>query len=268
MPFDLPPLPYARDALEPFVSAQTLTFHHGEHHRTYVETLNKLIAGTPYAALSLDEIIQGAADKESDRKIFNNAAQAWNHAFFWNCMKPQGGGAPEGELARRIAADFGSLQSFCDEFKKAAVGQFGSGWAWLVLDAGTLKVLSTHDAMTPVVQGQTPLLTCDVWEHAYYLDYQNRRADFVQAFLHNLVNWRFAAEQLALQGEGSSTGARDYDKAAAGFAKSGKVERQAKAAKAALEGPEGEELQKAEAAGKRHAAGEDRLLNQRRTGSR
>ena len=196
MAFELPPLPYSRDALEPFISAQTLTFHHGEHHRTYVETLNKLIAGSPYEKLALVEIIQRAADKESDRKIFNNAAQAWNHTFFWSCMKPHGGDAPDGELGRRIDADFGGLQPFCDAFKQAATGQFGSGWAWLVLDGSTLKVTKTPNADLPMVHNQKAILTMDVWEHAYYLDYQNKRPDYISTFLDKLVNWDFAAKNL------------------------------------------------------------------------
>lgn len=264
MPHELPPLPYARDALEPFMSAQTLAHHHGEHHRKYVDTLNQLVAGTRFESMSLSEIIQQTADDSANRKIFNNAAQAWNHAFFWNCMKPHGGGAvPKGPLSHRIEADFGDFEAFAKAFKDEATGHFGSGWAWLVLDAGKLRVVSTHDAGNPLVNGQLPLLTCDLWEHAYYLDYQHRRADFVSAFLNHLVRWEFVAEQLALQGEGSATAARAYDEAVSKHAQSGDVRQQAEAAKRAVEGPEGQSLREAEQIGRSHAAEEDRLLKQR-----
>jgi Fe-Mn family superoxide dismutase len=264
MAHELPPLPYARDALEPFMSAQTLAHHHGEHHRKYVETLNKLIAGTKFESMSLGEIIQRSADEKDHRKIFNNAAQHWNHTFFWNCMKPHGGGAAsKGALASRIEADFGSFETFAKAFKDEAVGHFGSGWVWLVADAGKLKVVSTHDGDNPIVHGQHPLLTCDLWEHAYYLDYQHRRADFVAAFLGHLVRWEFATEQLAMQGEGNATAARVYDDAAAKHAVSGDARQQAEAARRAVEGPEGESLREAEQVGRSHAAEEDRLLKKR-----
>jgi Fe-Mn family superoxide dismutase len=162
-----------------------------------VTALNDLVKGTPLAAKSLEAIIKETAKDDAKSSIFNDAAQTWNHTFFWNSMKPNGGGAPTGVLAQRIDRDFGSLAKFKEQFKQAAVGEFGSGWAWLVLDKNELKVTKTSNAMTPVALGQTAILTCDVWEHAYYLDYQNRRPDFVQAFLDHLVNWEFAAKNLA-----------------------------------------------------------------------
>jgi len=197
MTFELPPLPYGKSALEPHMSAKTLDFHHDKHHRAYVTALNDLVKGTPLAAKSLEAIIKETAKDDAKSSIFNDAAQTWNHTFFWNSMKPNGGGAPTGVLAQRIDRDFGSLAKFKEQFKQAAVGEFGSGWAWLVLDKNELKVTKTSNAMTPVALGQTAILTCDVWEHAYYLDYQNRRPDFVQAFLDHLVNWEFAAKNLA-----------------------------------------------------------------------
>ena len=196
MAFELAPLPYAEDALEPVISARTMQFHHGKHHKRYVDTLNELIAGTPLEKADLTEIIQEAAKDKEKQKIFNNAGQVWNHDFFWKCMKPGGGGAPTGDLARRIDQDFGGFDQFKREFAAAANNHFGSGWAWLVLDNGKLKAISTPNAVPPMVQGQKALLTCDVWEHAYYLDYQNRRPDFVQAFLDKLVNWDFVAQQM------------------------------------------------------------------------
>lgn len=197
MPFSLPDLPYSADALEPHMSANTFSFHHGKHHNTYVVKLNEMIEGTDLADKSLEEIIQATAGVADKAGIFNNAAQVWNHTFFWNSMKPNGGGAPSGDLAAKIDADFGSLENFKKEFTAAGIGQFGSGWAWLVSDAGKLKIVKTPNAETPLTQGVTPLLTCDVWEHAYYLDYQNKRPDFLAAFLDNLVNWDFAAANLA-----------------------------------------------------------------------
>jgi Fe-Mn family superoxide dismutase len=195
MPFELPALPFEKDALAPYISAQTFDFHHGKHHKAYVDNANKLIDGTPHAEKSLEELIV-AAWEEKNAGLFNNAAQIWNHTFFWNSLKPGGGGAPTGELADRINSAFGSLDGFKDEFKKAATTQFGSGWAWLVLDNGDLKVTKTPNAETPIIHGQTALVTCDVWEHAYYLDFQNRRPDFVQAFLDHLINWDFVAANL------------------------------------------------------------------------
>ena len=193
----LPELPYAKDALAPHISAETIDFHYGKHHKTYVDNLNKLIAGTALESKSLEEIIMASAGDSSKVGLFNNAAQVWNHSFFWNCMRAGGGGRPKGDLAARIDSTFGSYEKFAEQFKAAAVGRFGSGWAWLVLDGGALKITSTANAETPMASKQTPLLTVDVWEHAYYLDYQNRRPDFVQAFLDHLVNWDFVAANLA-----------------------------------------------------------------------
>lgn len=198
MAFELPLLPYSETGLEPYISAETLRFHHGKHHETYVTTLNDLVKGGPFASKSLEEIIRLTANEKDGSKIaiFNNAAQSWNHAFFWQSMKPNGGGAPGGELAQRIETDFGGLDKFKEQFVSAAVSQFGSGWAWLVADKNELKVVKTGNAMTPIAQGQKPLLACDVWEHAYYLDYQNRRPDFVRAVVDRLFNWDFAAANL------------------------------------------------------------------------
>ena len=189
MSFELENLPYAKNALEPYISEKTLEFHYGKHHRTYVENLNKLIAGTKFENMSLEEIIKETAGKTEYTGIFNNAAQAWNHAFFWKCMK-QGGGKAQGEMVARNEKDFGSYEKFHDEFKNAAVTQFGSGWAWLVEKDGKLAVMKTSNADTPLAYGLKALLTVDVWEHAYYLDYQNRRADFVEAFLTHLANYQ------------------------------------------------------------------------------
>ncbi len=189
MTFQLPQLPYAANALEPHISQRTMEFHHDKHHASYVAKLNDLVEGKQYAKLELEEIILKSAKKREDRAIFNNAAQAWNHAFFWNGMIPAGGGEPAGEIATRLRDDFGSYEGLRQAFVDTAAGQFGSGWAWLVLDGSKLAVTSTSDAMNPLVTGQVPLLTCDVWEHAYYLDYQNRRKPFVEAFFDNLVNW-------------------------------------------------------------------------------
>lgn len=195
MPFTLPDLPYAKDALEPHISARTLEFHHGKHHQAYVNKTNELVQGKPLASQPLEEVIKAAA-KDNNAALFNNSAQVWNHTFFWNSMKRGGGGKPAGELAKKIDADFGSYDAFKAAFKEAATTQFGSGWAWLVLDSGKLKVVKTGNADLPLVHGQKALLTLDVWEHAYYLDYQNRRPDFVTAYLDNLVNWEFAAQNL------------------------------------------------------------------------
>lgn len=196
MAFELSPLPYPKDALEPHMSAKTLDFHHGKHHQTYVTTLNKLIEGTALANLSLEEIIKRTAKDDAKTPVFNNAAQTWNHTFFWHSMKPKGGGKPSDQVVARIDQAFGGFDKFHEEFSKAATGQFGSGWAWLILDGGKLKVTKTANADTPIAHNQTPLLTCDVWEHAYYLDYQNRRPDFVRTFLDNLVNWEFVGQNL------------------------------------------------------------------------
>ena len=197
MAFELPALPWAADALEPHYSANTLSFHHGKHHNAYVTKLNGMLEGKPLAGKSLEQIIKATVAVPAMGGVFNNAAQVWNHTFFWNCMKPGGGGKPAGALADKIAADFGSFDAFADAFKAEAAGRFGSGWAWLVLDGGKLKVTSTANADTPLAYGQTPLLTIDVWEHAYYLHYQNRRPAFIQAFLDKLVNWDFVAANLA-----------------------------------------------------------------------
>ncbi len=197
MPFTLPDLPYAQNALEPYISANTMSFHHGKHHNAYVVNLNNLTKDTDMATLSLEEVIKKSAGDASKAGIFNNAAQVWNHTFFWNSMKPQGGGKPTGAIAQKIEKDFGSYDAFKEAFKQAAATQFGSGWAWLVLDKGTLKVTKTGNAELPMTAGQTAILTLDVWEHAYYLDYQNRRPDFISTFLDNLVNWDFANANLA-----------------------------------------------------------------------
>jgi len=196
MTHTLPDLPYGIDALEPYISAQTLGFHHGKHHQAYVTNLNTLTQNTELSNKSLEEIIQATAGNAEKAGIFNNAAQVWNHTFFWNCMKPQGGGQPRGELKERIDATFGSCQAFAAEFKQAAVTQFGSGWVWLVLEKGNLRIMKTANADLPMAHGATALLTCDVWEHAYYLDYQNRRPDYVDTFLAHLVNWDFATSCL------------------------------------------------------------------------
>jgi Fe-Mn family superoxide dismutase len=196
MPIELPSLPYAVDALEPHVSRTTLEIHHGRHHRAYVEKTQSLVAGTPLAAASLEEIIAKTAGKKAKTALFNNAAQAWNHTFYWSSLSPRGGGAPSGELAQLIDRDFASHAAFVDAFKAAAIGQFGSGWAWLVLDGGRLAIAATSNADTPLARDQVPLLTVDVWEHAYYLDYQNRRADYVTTFLDKLANWEFASRNL------------------------------------------------------------------------
>jgi superoxide dismutase, Fe-Mn family len=196
MAFELPPLPYAATALQPHVSEQTLNFHHGKHHRTYVDTLNKLTQDSPKAKLSLEALIMEVAKDAKQAALFNNAGQHWNHSFFWRCMKPQGGGKPSGSVAAAIDQSFGDLDRFKQQFKEAAVTQFGSGWAWLVLDAGTLKVVKTGNADTPLTKGLVPLLTIDVWEHAYYIDYQNKRDAYVNAVLDKIVNWGFAAENL------------------------------------------------------------------------
>ncbi len=179
------------------MSAKTLEFHYGKHHRAYVTNLDSLVGTTPLAAKSLESIIRETAKDTSKADIFNNAAQVWNHTCFWNSMKPAGGGAPVGDLASRIDRDFESFEKFKELFQQAAVGQFGSGWAWLVADKRDLKIVKTANAMTLIVQGQVSLLACDIWEHAYFLDYQNRRPDFVRAFLDHLVNWDFAAKNLA-----------------------------------------------------------------------
>lgn len=189
-------LPYSIDALEPHVSAQTLQYHYGKHHRGYVDKLNVAIAGTELDDQSLEQIVQ-QAHATSNQAVFNNAAQVWNHAFLWNSMSPDGGGEAEGKLAEAIDKRYGSLQEFCDQFRAAALGQFGSGWAWLVRTESGLDIVTTGNADTPLTHDVTPLLTLDVWEHAYYLDYQNQRDAYVDAFLNNLINWEFAAKNFA-----------------------------------------------------------------------
>jgi Fe-Mn family superoxide dismutase len=191
--FVLPELPYEENALEPVISARTLSFHHGKHHAGYVTKLNQLVEGSIYAGRPLDEVVKKSAEGPAAKMVFNNAAQAWNHDFYWRSMRPRGGGTPGGPLRDAIGRDFGGVSEFRAAFAKAAAGEFGSGWAWLVADkGGTLKIAATDDADTPIARGEMPLLTIDVWEHAYYLDYQNRRPDYIAAWLDNLINWEFA----------------------------------------------------------------------------
>ena len=196
-PLILPPLPYAENALEPVISAKTLSFHHGKHHKGYVDTTNKLIVGTELADLPLEQIVTSTAGKPERATIFNNAAQAWNHTFYWQCLRAKGGGEPPAALKRKMEEAFGSVDACKKEIAAAAVAEFGSGWAWLVLEGAKLKVLKTANAETPITQGSKPLFTLDVWEHAYYLDYQNRRADHVSAVIDKLANWEFAAQNLS-----------------------------------------------------------------------
>jgi superoxide dismutase, Fe-Mn family len=195
-PVTLPPLPYEQSALQPVISANTLGFHHGKHHKTYVDTLNKLIAGTEFADMPLEKIVRATANQPDHTEIFNNAGQAWNHNFYWRCMRPSGGGEPPAVLKRLMESSFGSVDACKKELSKAAVGQFGSGWAWLAQDGEKLKIIKTGNANSPLTLGSKPLLTIDVWEHAYYLDYQNRRVDYVNALIDKLANWNFAAENL------------------------------------------------------------------------
>jgi superoxide dismutase, Fe-Mn family len=191
MAFTLPELPYAKDALAPHLTAETLEFHHGKHHNAYVVNLNKLLDGKPEASKSLEEVIMS-----SEGGVFNNAAQIWNHTFYWNSMKPNGGGEPTGDIKAAIDRDFGSFAKFKEEFAAAATTQFGSGWAWLVLDKGKLAITKTGNADLPMKHGQTAILTIDVWEHAYYIDYRNLRPKYIETFLSSLVNWDFANENL------------------------------------------------------------------------
>lgn len=184
-------LPYDKAALEPYISAKTLEFHYGKHHAGYVEKLNGLVKGTPLAEETLESIIKKTAKDASQSAIFNNAAQVWNHSFYWQCMKKGGGGIPSGAIADKIKADLGGYDKFLEEFKKAGLGQFGSGWAWLVVKDGKLAIMKTANADTPIAHGIKPLLTIDVWEHAYYLDYQNKRADYLTVFVKNVLNWEF-----------------------------------------------------------------------------
>jgi Fe-Mn family superoxide dismutase len=195
--FTLPPLPYPENALAPVISANTLSFHYGKHHKAYLDNLNKLIAGTEYEAATLEKIITDTAGKADKTPIFNNAAQTWNHTFYWNGLKPNGGGKPAGRIAQMIESDLGGYEQFKKDFAQAGVTQFGSGWAWLVAEGGKLKLVKTGNADNPLTKGQVPLLTLDVWEHAYYLDYQNRRPDHLSAAIDQLLNWDFANENLA-----------------------------------------------------------------------
>jgi Fe-Mn family superoxide dismutase len=195
MAFTLPTLPYEKNALEPHLSAETLEYHYGKHHKAYVDNLNKLIDGKPEASKSLEELIVS-----SEGGVFNNAAQIWNHTFYWNSMKPNGGGLPTGDLLAAIERDFGSLDNFNKQFSEAGATQFGSGWAWLVLDKGKLAVTKTSNADLPLKHGQKALLTMDVWEHAYYVDYRNMRPKYIETFLKSLVNWDFALDNLKKAG--------------------------------------------------------------------
>ena len=195
-PLTLPPLPYADNALAPIISANTLGFHYGKHHLGYVNNLNKLITGTEYADLPLEKLIRSVAGQADKSAIFNNAAQIWNHTFYWNSLKPQGGGDPPAALKQMMEASFGSVDACKKELVAASLSQFGSGWSWLVAEQGKLKVIKTSNADTPLTTAQKPLLTIDVWEHAYYLDYQNRRADYVNALIDKLINWEFALQNL------------------------------------------------------------------------
>src|SRR5262245_13694201 len=192
-PFSLPPLPYDEGALEPVISRRTMGFHYGHHHANYVKKLNELVAGGPLADQKLDDIVKSAYLDASKKKIFNNAAQAWNHTFFWACLSPKGG-QPEGQLAKALERDLGGYDKFKDEFVKAGVEQFGSGWVWLVSNKGKLAIESTPDAVTPMAQGKSCILTIDLWEHAYYLDYQDKRADFLKRVSEKLLNWDFARQ--------------------------------------------------------------------------
>jgi Fe-Mn family superoxide dismutase len=192
----LPPLPYADNSLDPVISANTISFHYGKHHKGYVDNLNKLIAGTEFADMPLEKIITETTGKADKTAIFNNAAQTWNHTFYWRSLRPKGGGEPPAVLKQKIEASFGTLDVCKKELATAAMAQFGSGWVWLVLDSNKLKVVKTANADLPLTKGIKPLLTIDVWEHAYYLDYQNRRADYVNAVLDKLINWGFAADNL------------------------------------------------------------------------
>ena len=196
MTISLPDLPYGKNDLAPHISENTLNFHYGKHHNAYVDNLNKLIEGTDLAEKSLEDIILKAANDPQSVGIFNNAAQVWNHTFFWKSMTPGGGGTPSGKIAEMLQADLGGYEHFAEQFKTAGLTQFGSGWAWLVQNNGKLEIVKTSNADTPLAKGMKPLVTVDVWEHAYYLDYQNRRADYLGAFLDNLINWDFVNSQL------------------------------------------------------------------------
>jgi Fe-Mn family superoxide dismutase len=195
--FTLPPLPFAEGALAPVISANTLSFHYGKHHKAYVDNLNNLVKGGEWENAKLEDVIQATAGKPDKAGLFNNAAQIWNHTFYWHCLKPNGGGKPTGRIAQMIDSDLGGYDKFKTDFAQTCITQFGSGWGWLVAEGGKLKLVKTSNAETPLTKGQTPLLTIDVWEHAYYLDYQNKRPDHVNAVIDKLLNWDFAAENLA-----------------------------------------------------------------------
>lgn len=197
MTYTLPDLPYDYTALEPHVSKQTLEFHHDKHHAAYVKKYNAAVEGTQMADKSIEEVIKATAGNPDQKGIFNNGAQAWNHSFYWQCMKPNGGGQPTGAIADKINSDLGGYDKFVEAFKEAGATQFGSGWAWLVLDNNTLKVVKTLNADNPITSNQTPLLTMDVWEHAYYLDYQNQRPSYIDTFINSLINWDFVNENLS-----------------------------------------------------------------------
>ncbi len=197
MAFELPALPYAQDALAPHMSAETLEFHHGKHHNAYVTALNDLVKGTDLEGKSLEEVVKASYGDESKQAIFNNAGQHWNHTLFWPSMKANGGGAMPGELEAKVAEDFGGYDAFKDAFVKAGVGQFGSGWCWLVVDNGKLAVTKTPNAVNPLALGQSAILGCDVWEHSYYIDYRNRRPDYIAAFLDSMVDWEIVAQRMA-----------------------------------------------------------------------
>ena len=194
--FTLPPLPYAENALEPVISANTMSYHYGKHHKTYVDNLNNLVKGTDYENASLEKIINETAGKADKAGLFNNAAQTWNHTFYWHSLRRNGGGKPSGKIADMIDAAFGGYDNFKKEMSATTVSQFGSGWGWLVLDGGALKIVKTPNAEVPFTKGQKPLLTIDVWEHAYYLDHQNKRAAYVDAVIDKLLNWNFATQNL------------------------------------------------------------------------
>ena len=196
MSFELPSLPYANDALAPYMSAETLDFHHGKHHQTYVTNLNNLLKDNELQDASLEDIIVKSSKDTSMAGIFNNAGQHWNHILFWQCMKPNGGGSIPSELEARLNSDFGSVDQFKEAFIQAGTTQFGSGWAWLAIDNGKLVVTKSANASNPLVDGMKPILGCDVWEHSYYIDYRNKRPDYLKAFLGSLVNWEFVASQL------------------------------------------------------------------------
>ncbi len=198
MTFQLPELPYAKNSLEPHISANTLNFHYDKHHQAYVNNLNNLIKGSNLEGKNLEEIIKISVNDSSKTGIFNNAAQVWNHTFYWHSMKPKGGGEPQGELLIKINQAFGSFENFTQEFKNAGISQFGSGWVWLVLENDLLKIVKTSNAATPITTSAKPLLTMDVWEHAYYLDFQNARPNYIDTFLKYLINWDFANENLSL----------------------------------------------------------------------